>query len=105
MYAISDDDLIDEVEVDSLPTEAGKKVAEAITTLRTDYRPAFYHCQRQRDGSFQIAIPIGIRRMLLGYDVKEKRHIIFLNYLKWDWFREAIDWTIGLLGNEPGGKR
>jgi hypothetical protein len=38
----------------------------------------------------------------VGYDVKEKDGVIILGYAKWDRFREALEWTLGLLANEPG---
>ena len=73
--------------------------------LVDDVRPRSYGCKPRPDGSYEISIPVGLRRIVLGYEVDRKQGIIFVNYLKWDWFREALDWTVGLLGNEPGGKR
>jgi hypothetical protein len=64
-----------------------------------------YECEDQDDGSVQISIPVGIRRMLLGYDIDEVNQVIFLNYLKWDGLREKLDWLAGLLGNDPGRKQ
>jgi hypothetical protein len=105
MYTIVAEALVDKVEIDSLSASARRKLEDAKRALQAEGRPAFYGCKKQRDGSFQIVIPVGMRRMLLDYDIDEKQHHVVLRYLKWDWFREAIDWTIDLLGNVPGGKK
>ena len=104
MYSLNDDYLDDQVGVDELPESAAKKLLGARKALEAEGRPNGYGCEDQDDGSVQISIPVGIRRMLLGYDVEEVNQVIFLNYLKWDSLRETLDWLAGLLGNDPGRK-
>lgn len=105
MYVIDTDGLVDRVDLDSLEDNALQKVKDALAHLATNAWPDAYACKPQPDGSYQISIPIGLRRLLLGYEVDGRHAVILLNYLKWDWLREALDWTVGLLGNEPGGKK
>lgn len=104
MYRLIDDYLDDQVGVQELSEAAAEKLGGAWIALATEGRPSDYACEEQEDGSWQISISIGIRKMLLGYDIDESNQVIFLNYLKWDGLRETLDWLAGLLGNEPGRK-
>lgn len=105
MYEIVDDYLLDRLPLASLSPDEKEKLAAAQEALKQSGRPIMYGFRQLRDGSWQISIPMGIRRILLGYDIDDKKQLVTLNYVKWDKFREAIDWTVGLLGNEPGGKK
>lgn len=104
MYTIVEDSVIDEVK-DDLSEDGRKKVRDAKAALRKNPKTADYGAKEQKDGSWQIAISVGVRKVLLGYDIDEKQRLILLNYLKWDRFREVLDWTIGLLAPEPGKKK
>lgn len=105
MYAIDAGDLVDRVDFENLEDDIQQKVNDALEKLTSDPRPALYDCKPQPDGSYQIALVVGRRRILLGYDIDSRNGVVSLNYLKWDWLRQAIDWTVGLLGNDPGGTK
>lgn len=107
MFQIIDDSLIDSVGMDSLPPAGKKEIENARKALQSDCRPAKYRCRQEGD-SWQIQIPYGDLRMLLGYDIFEKRALIFTNYLKWDETGPAIEetrslrkWLLGLLDHKP----
>jgi len=104
MYTLVEDYVVDTVKNDLSDSDKAK-VREAKKTLRKDPRPATYEAQQQEDESWQISIFIGVRKILLGYDIDDKQRLITLTYLKWDRFREALDWTMGLLGPEPGKRK
>jgi hypothetical protein len=104
MYTLIEDYVTDTVR-DDLSENDKPKVREAKKKLKKDPRPATYEAQQQEDGSWQISIFIGVRKILLGYDIDDKQRLITLNYLKWDRFREALDFLMGLLGPEPGKRK
>lgn len=106
MYTLIDDYLEDRVDIGNLPPAASRALSEVLKSLQAKGRtdPA-YSCREQSDGSFQVSIPVGIKQMLLGYDIDRKQRVIFLNYVKWNSFREVLDWVKGLLENEPGSGR
>src|SRR5450755_843497 len=99
MYEILDDSRNHSVDIDSLSRDEEKELKNARRALQSDSRPARYGCRQEGD-AWQIQIPCGGRKMLLGYEIYEKRKLIFLNYLKWDessaeietvgWFRRFV---------------
>ncbi len=107
MYEIIDDYLIDGVGLGGLSKEENGALESALAALAADRRPASYGCRQEGD-AWQIQIPCGGRKMLLGYEIYEKGKMIFLNYLKWDesseeveeagWFRR---WVLPLLDHKP----
>src|SRR5258708_39496625 len=105
MYSLNEDYLADRVGVEDVPPIVARKLLSAKEAVAAEGRPKGYEWEDQDDGSVQIAVRVGIRRMLLGYDVDEVNQVIFLNYLKWDGLREKLDWLAGLLGNDPGRKQ
>jgi hypothetical protein len=104
MYSLNEHYLDDQVGVEDLRPSVARKLLGAKEAVAADGRPKGYDWEDQDDGSVEISIPVGIRRMLLGYDVDELNQVIFLNYLKGDGLREKLDWLAGLLGNDPGRK-
>ena|SRR5271168_3139575 len=104
MYTLVEDYVVDRVKEDLSDSDRAK-VREAKKALRRDPRTAGYEARQQGDESWQISIPVGIRKILLGYDIDDKQRLVTLNYMKWDRLREFIDWTMGLLGPEPGKRK
>jgi hypothetical protein len=104
MYTLVESRDIDDVRED-LSLKDRKKVQSVKSALRKDPYPALCGSRKQKDGSWQISIPIGVRRILVGYDVDEKQRLVLLNYMKWDGFREVLDSVVGLFKIDPGKNR
>jgi hypothetical protein len=104
MYTVVESEVIDDVRED-LSLEDRKKVQGVKSGLRKDPYSELYGGTTQKDGSWQISIPIGVRRILVGYDIDEDRRLVILNYVKWERFREALDFVIGLFEADPGKRK
>ncbi|MGB8988288.1 MAG: hypothetical protein WCC37_16925 [Candidatus Sulfotelmatobacter sp.] len=46
-----------------------------------------------------------MRKALVGFDRDDQQHLVFLNYVKWDRYREALDWAAEFLAGDPGKKK
>ena len=85
--------------------EAKEKFKELRTALRKDPHAAGNDPKLQKDGSWQVGFGVGLRKALIGFEVDDKQRLVFLNYVKWDQFREALDWTAEFLTGDPGKKK
>lgn len=107
MYEVITDSLVDSVGIETLSPSDLAAYSKARRSLRSDSQPSSYGCRPEGD-AWQIQIACDRRRMLLGYDIYEKRKLIFLSYLRWDedheeiekvgWFRK---WVLPFLDHKP----
>jgi hypothetical protein len=104
MYRIVESYVIDDLR-QGFSLDDRMKVHSAKRALRKNPYPTEYRSKKKKDGSWQISIPIGVRRILVGYDVDEKQRLVLLNYMKWDGFREVLDSVVGLFKIDPGKNR
>jgi hypothetical protein len=85
--------------------EAKEKFKELRAGLRKEPHAAGNDRKQLKDGSWQVSFRVGLREVLVGFEVDDKQRLIFLNYVKWDRFREALDWTAEFLSGDPGKKK
>ena len=85
--------------------EAKEKFKELRAALRKEPHAAGHDRKLQKDGSWQVAFRVGLRKALVGFDRDDQQHLVFLNYVKWDRYREALDWAAEFLAGDPGKKK
>lgn len=104
MYGFEESHVAEDVRSE-FSDEAKKKFQEIRTALRKEPHAAGPDRKLNKDGSWQVSFSVGLRKVLIGFDVDDKQRLIFLNYVKWDSVRRILDWTLGLLDAVPGGKK
>lgn len=100
-YQVIADYLDDRLGDDPLADHARAIAARIIVGVASEEVPDFCESKHKGDGSWQFAATAGTRWVLLGCDKDEVNRLIYLNYLKWDRWRQGAEWFAGIWMNDP----
>lgn len=87
------------------PDEAKQKFKELRIALRKEPYAVGDNRKPLKDGSCEVSFRVGLRKVVIGFEVDEKQQLIFLNWVKWDQYWEALDRIAEFLGGEPVKKK
>ena len=101
MYGFVDNDVAPDVR-DEFSDEAKQKFKELRTALRKEPHAAGDNRKPGKDGSWEVSFRVGLRKVVIGFEVDERQQLIYLNWVKWNRYWEALDSFAKFLSGDPG---